>query len=290
MFIFAMIAIYSCAPMPANAARGINYGWCRYSGFSNWLGSSYSLTATVMNSDFALIHHTGKISAVRIWIFPDGTSNVNLSGQVSSTFISNVKAVVSAANANGLSVYVTFFSAWNQGDATSGNEAAIWNDDINPILSALVGHYNIFGVDVMNEFDGTGSNSTFCKYIVGKIRSSYSSVKVTASSNQSYSTAVNDEKNLGANMLDIHVYSNSINLPTNSSGLTGVIGEVGSSNGGVSAQTTTLDAALSQYSSRGWSSIFAWDFALDDAWELTTAGTGFTTVSWNSGGSSWANF
>jgi hypothetical protein len=84
-----------------------------------------------------------------------------------------VKSVVSAANSHGLSVYITFFSAWNQGDATTGNEVALWNYDINPILSELIGHYTIFGVDVMNEFDGTGSNSAFCEYVVNQVKSHY---------------------------------------------------------------------------------------------------------------------
>jgi hypothetical protein len=283
----AVGAAFAAFATPARAVQGVNYAWCRYPGFSSWLGSSFSNTSSLMNGDFSLISSGGHNGSVRIWIFPDGTSNVNLSGTVSSTFRNNIKSVVSAANSHGLSVYVTFFSAWNLGDATTGNEVNLWNDDINPILSDLVGHYNIFGIDVMNEFDGTGSNSAFCQYIVGQVKSHYS-ISVTASSNQSYSTAVSHENTIGGTFLDIHVYQNSpVSLPTNSSGKTGVIGEIGSSSGGVSAQQSTLTSVLSSASSKGWSSVFAWDFATDDSWELTNAGQNWAAVSYNAAGTYW---
>jgi hypothetical protein len=270
---------------PAHAEQGVNYAWARYPGFSTWLSSNFSSEKNIMASDFKLIASGGKNKVVRIWIFPDGTSNVSLNGQVSSTFISNIDSVCSAANSAGLAVYVTFFSAWNQGDATTGNEANIWTYDINPILKTLIGHYNIFGVDVMNEFDGTGNNSAFCKYEVGKVLGSYN-IYTTASSNQSYSKAMSDESGVGGNFRDIHIYGSSpVSIPTNSSGFFGVIGEVGGSSG--SGQEAALQSAESQYSGKGWSAILAWDFATDDSLELTNAGQNWSTVSYNSAGSWW---
>jgi hypothetical protein len=286
VMIVAAIAIYGSVPTTARAAeQGVNYAWCRYPGFSTWLSSNFSSTSSLMAGDFKLIASGGKNKVVRIWIFPDGTSNVSLGGTVSSTFLNNIKSVCSAANSAGLAVYVTFFSAWNQGDATTGNEAAIWTDDINPICSALVGHYNIFGFDVMNEFDGTGSNSAFCKYEVGKILGSYN-IYTTASSNQSYSKAMSDEAAVGGNFRDIHIYGTSpLSIPTNSSGYYGVIGEVGGSSSGT--QEATLQSAESQYAGKGWSAILAWDFATDDDLELTNAGQNWASVSYNAAGSWW---
>jgi hypothetical protein len=282
----AAIAVYGAKPMPVRAAeQGINYGWCRYPGFSTWLSSNFSQTSSIMGSDFKLIASGGKNKVVRIWLFPDGTSNVSLNGQVSSTFLNNIKSVVSSANSAGLAVYVTFFSAWNQGDATTGNESALWTYDYNPILSELVGHYNIFGIDVMNEFDGTGNNSAFCKYEVGQILSHYN-IYTTASSNQSYSKAMSDEAAIGANFRDIHIYGNSpLSIPQNTSGYYGVIGEVGGTGSG--GQEATLQSAESQYAGKGWSAILAWDFATDDSLELTNAGQNWSTVSYNAAGSWW---
>jgi len=284
--VVALFAGFGLSTTKAGADQGINYGWCRYPGFSTWLSSNFSNTSAIMGNDFGLISSGGKNKYIRLWVFPDGTSNINLSGTISSTFRSNLKSVVSAANSHGLGVYVTFFSAWNQGDATTGNETALWNDDINPICSDLIGHYNIFGIDVMNEFDGTGNNTAFCSYMVGQIKSHYS-IKVTASSNQSYSKAVSDCNAIGGTFLDIHIYSNSpVTIPQNTSGKTGVIGEIGSSSGG-SSQEAALQSAFSQYSSKGWSTIFAWDFALDDNWELTNAGQNWNNVSYNTAGNWW---
>jgi hypothetical protein len=242
-----------------------------------------------MNSDFSLIHESGKITAVRIWLFPDGTTNVNLTGTVSSTYLSNVKNVVAAANNNGLAVYLTFFSSWNQGDATTGNEAALWTYDINPVLSELIGHYNIFGVDVMNEFDGTGSNLAFVKYEIGKILGSYN-VYTTASSNQSFSQAATERGEDGANFIDLHIYANPpITLPDNTSGYYAVIGEIGPSTVSQSNIESVDSEALSQASGDKWSAVFAWDFALDDSLELTNGGTnGFADVSWTTAGSDYA--
>jgi len=283
------IAVFAAAGAPSHASQGINYAWCRYPGFSSWLSSNYSNTSSIMGGDFSLIHATGKISSVRLWVFPDGTTNVSLSSTVSSTFRNNLKAVVSSANSHGLAVYLTFFSNWNQGDATSGNESAIWTYDINPICSDMIGHYNIAGIDVMNEFDGSGTGTrTFCAYEIGKIRGSYN-IYCTASSNQSYSTGVADFEAVGGNFFDLHVYSNSPSLPTNSTGYYGVIGEIGSSSGGVSAQETAFADALGNYSSRNWSYIYAWDYATDDSWEMTNAGQNWSSVSWNAAGSYWAN-
>jgi hypothetical protein len=269
--------------------QGMNYGWCRYNGWSTWISNYPTTTANVLPGDMALIHQTGKIGAVRIWIFPDGTANVNLTAPVASTFVTNLQSIVKTINDNGMSVYLTFFNSWDAGYATSSNEAALWTYDVAPILSAMKsGGYNIYGVDMMNEFDGGGNNLAFVTYLIGQYKSAGYTWPVTASTDTSASQAGTDAASDGATMIDFHIYENGpISMQSNTSGLPGVIGEFG---GGSAPNAAIDDEIIDTAATYGWKDNFIWDFGTTDAWTLANVDQNFdANQGWTSVGADYAN-
>lgn len=313
--------------------NGVNLPWMKNSGGSNYghdigpnhyTGYGYHYVSSDVGNYYADIKNM-HANIVRVWLFEDLQgltfgSNGYITG-IDSTFLANLKDMVSQANNHGLALELTINTnsdpAQNGVPNNGGGGAVVnWltnsnaqtsfiNNVVKPLASAFKGNNGVYGYDIMNECnyaisDGVCTWPQMHNYIYNVAQAIHgvsSGIQVTCSTDDVNSFVTGNFYNrvggVGLNMYDYHNYSDNPNLF--SLGSSGPYPQLG--NGPVvlaeygpatqnnwTIQNTAAGNFINQASYLNWAGASIWDYDPTGADSLTIVGgvgTGGSTSFWH---------
>lgn len=307
--------------------HGVNQAWF-FSAYGRDLGLNpfhpewgCAYNGTTANNWLADIKRM-RTNVVRVWLF-EGLEGLtfNSSGHVTGVqaqFLTNLDDLVTKANNNGLSLYLTFLNhdlvdQWNDplpGGATVKNfvvPGAARDSFINNAVWTIANRYrnnnSVFGYDLINESNIGANNGSyswadmrsFAQQGAQKIHwltGTSQNIRQVTMSTQWYAFGNQNDHpynygGLGLDFYDYHEYSSAPNLPSKPSWLDKpiLLGEHGPANASTAtadAQRNASDTYINNAAYRGWAGNLSWMY-----WH--SSGNGESIATTPGGNQNWEN-